>query len=373
MNVEIGRQIRPEQEARFGIVDCDIHPLPRKPEDITRFMPERWRKHANEYGNFFRQPFFGTTPYPRSQPLLSRRDAWPPNGAPPGGDLDFMRAQHLDAYNIEAGLLQVLFPNGGDQRNLDYGAALCRAINEWQLAYFAGPEPRLKASLVVPHEDAPAAIREIESRAGDRRFAQVFISPRTIEPLGRRRYWPVLEAATRNGFPIGLHSFGYNGHATQPGGPPSFYVEEHHSNVQSAQALITSLVMEGVFEHIPGLRVVIIEAGFGWAPMLAWRLDKLWARMRGEVPHVKCPPSEYIREHVWFTTQPMEEPERGEDLRRILDWIGWERILFATDYPHWDFDDPKTAFPIRLSEKERKMVFRDNAVSLYGLEEMARA
>ncbi len=63
--------------------------------------------------------------------------------------------------------------------------------------------------------------------------------------------------------------------------------------------------------------------------------------MRDEVPHLKRPPSEYIREQMWFTTQPMDEPERPEDLRAILDWIGWDRLLFATDYPHWDMDNPE--------------------------------
>ncbi len=363
---------RPAQESRLGIVDCDIHPLPQAISDITQHLPRRWREHAAEYGNHLRQPFFATTPYPRSQPALSRRDSWPPNGGPPGSDLAFMRAQHLDPLGIEAGLLQVLFPNGGDQRNVEYGAALCHAINQWQRETWCGPEPRLKGSIVVPQEDAPAAIKEIEHRAGDRAFAQVFISPRTAEPLGRRRYWPILEAATRNGLPIGLHSSGYGGHASFPGGHPSFYVEEHHSNVQSAQALVTSLVMEGVFEAIPELRIVVIEAGFAYMPALGWRLDKLWGRLRSEVPHVKRPPSEYIREHFWFTTQPMDEPERPEDLRRTLDWIGWDRILFATDYPHWDFDDPRTAFPIRLSETERRKVFRDNAAGLYRLEPTAQ-
>ena len=54
-----------------------------------------------------RTPFTATTPYPRSAPLLSRRDAWPPTGGPPGSDLAFMRQQHLDALNVEFGLLQV--------------------------------------------------------------------------------------------------------------------------------------------------------------------------------------------------------------------------------------------------------------------------
>jgi predicted TIM-barrel fold metal-dependent hydrolase len=196
----------------------------------------------------------------------------------------------------------------------------------------------------------------------------VFIAPRIDEPLGRRRYWPILEAAARAGLPLGMHSGGYNGHASMGGGWPSFYVEEHHAGVQSAQALITSLVFEGVFERIPDLKVVIIEVGFAFLPAFAWRLDQHWARLRSEVPHVKRPPSEYIREHFWFTTQPMDEPERPEDLRHTLDWIGWDRILFATDYPHWDYDDPARAITIKLSETERKMVFHDNAIRLYGLD-----
>jgi hypothetical protein len=38
-------------------------------------------------------------------------------------------------------------------------------------------------------------------------------------------------------------------------------------------------------------------------------MDKHWERMRKETPQVKRPPSEYVREHVWFTTQPIEEPD----------------------------------------------------------------
>ncbi len=113
--------------------------------------------------------------------------------------------------------------------------------------------------------------------------------------------------------------------------------------------------------RIPSLKVVIVEAGFAWAPSLGWRLDQHWARMRDEAPHLKRPPSEYIRKQVWFTTQAMDEPERPADLRAIIDWIGWDRLLFATDYPHWDWDDPLTAFKIRMSEQERRMVFTDNA------------
>lgn len=51
----------------------------------------------------------------------------------------------------------------------------------------------------------------------------------------------------------------------------------------------------------------------------------------------------------------------------MFDWLGWDRILFATDYPHWDMDNPEAAFKLRMSEAERMMVFNANARAVYRL------
>ena len=66
--------------------------------------------------------------------------------------------------------------------------------------------------------------------------------------------------------------------------------------------------------------------------------------------------------------QPLDEPQNPEDLSAILSCIGWDKILFATDYPHWDFDDPETAVKVTLTEAQRRMIFRDNARAVYGLD-----
>jgi Predicted metal-dependent hydrolase of the TIM-barrel fold len=137
------------------------------------------------------------------------------------------------------------------------------------------------------------------------------VLPRTDEPLGRRRYWPIFEAAERNNLPIADHVGGTNGHPSTGGGWPSYYMEEHHAVAETMQSVLSSLVFEGVFERFPGLRVVIMEGGLGWIPSFSARMDKHWLRLRSEVPHLKRSPSEYISEHVWFTTQPMEEPGRA--------------------------------------------------------------
>jgi predicted TIM-barrel fold metal-dependent hydrolase len=63
----------------------------------------------------------------------------------------------------------------------------------------------------------------------------------------------------------------------------------------------------------------------------------------------------------------VDEPERPEDLRAVLDWIGWDRVLFSTDYPHWDMDNPDYALRIRMSDDERRMIYAGNARTVYGL------
>ena len=353
-------------QAKLGIVDCDVHHAMRSPQDLNPFLSQKWREHLATYGSRRPQPFNGS-PFFKAAPALSRKDAWPPNGAPPGADLKFLQQQLLDRYGIAFGMLHLLSPTGMDQRNQDFAAVLCRAINEWQQAEWTQKDRRLKAAIVVPGEDAAAAVAEIEHWAGNPDFCQVSLVTHTIEPLGRRRYWPIYEAAAAHGLPIGLHTSGMNGTAVTPAGWPSFYTEEHHEVAISQQALVTSLVCEGVLARNPSLKIVIVESGLAWVPSLCWRLDQHWNRMRDEVPHLKRPPSSYIREQMWFTTQPMDEPEDPQHLAAILSWIGWDRILFATDYPHWDFDDPENGVKVRLTDEQRRKVFRDNAHAVYAL------
>jgi predicted TIM-barrel fold metal-dependent hydrolase len=190
-----------------------------------------------------------------------------------------------------------------------------------------------------------------------------------LEPVGRRRYWPIYRAIAESGLPLGIHSGGFNGRAPVPGsGWCSFLAEQHHLTQINMQQLVSSMIMEGVLEEFPTLRIAIYEGGLVWVPALGWRLDNLWSRLRAEVPHVTRPPSEYIRERFWFSTQPIDDAERPGQLRETLEWIGFDRILFATDYPHWDFDDPATALRIPLSAEERHAVLAGNAHALFRLD-----
>ncbi|MCA2010446.1 amidohydrolase [Cereibacter sphaeroides] len=354
---------------RLGVVDCDIHPAFENPQELGKYLPQRWRDHIRDYALRTPNPFLGAMTYPRMTPGNGmRRDSWPPSGKPPASDLGFLCEQLLEQCNIEHGILQPLAA-GAVTNNQDLGAALCVGINDWQIDKFAGPEPRLRASICVAQEDATEAVAEIDRRAHDRRFVQVSIPPRTIEPIGRRRYWPIFEAAEHYGLPIGLHTGAFGQRPNTPSGWSSFYLEEHYAASNSLQTVIVSMIMEGVFERFPKLKIVVVEGGFSWVPSLAWRMDREWKRMGGEVPQVKRKPSEYLRDHFWFTTQPIEEPEENRHLADLVRWIGADRLMFSTDYPHWDFDDPRFAFRTPLDPDDRAKIFRENAMALFRLDQ----
>ncbi len=356
--------IQPAAASRLAIADCDIHPRASSLKVLYPWLAKRWQEHLETFGMLHRQPWEKGPAYPKAQPQASRRDAWPPGGQP-GSDLAFMAAQHLDPNNVTLGILNPLGSGQGAQ-NPDLSAAVTHAINEWQVAEWTSKDSRLKASVVVPYEDAAASAREIELRAGDKNFAQVLLLSRTAAPLGQRQYWPIYEAAQAAGLPIGIHAFGYGGSALTAGGWPSYYLEEMVGHAQAQQAVTASLILEGVFERFPKLKVVMIEGGVAWAAALTWRMDAQYRKLKQELPHLQRLPSEYLRSHIWFSTQPIEEPEPRSQLAEVFDWMGWDRILFAPDYQHWDFDDPAHALPIKMTEEQRRKVFLENAQAVYG-------
>src|SRR5260221_11120923 len=123
-------------------------------------------------------------PYANEQPKESRRDAYPPEGGPQGSSLSFMQKQHLDPNNVVLGVLNPL-NTGQGIRNHDLAAAICSAINDWQIEKWTGRDSRLKGSVVVANEDGPAAATEIRKRPGDRNFVQGLLVTRNVYPLAR--------------------------------------------------------------------------------------------------------------------------------------------------------------------------------------------
>jgi predicted TIM-barrel fold metal-dependent hydrolase len=129
---------------------------------------------------------------------------------------------------------------------------------------------------------------------------------------------------------------------------------------------LVSFISHGVFEKFPRLRLLLIEAGSAWLPSLLWRFDTEYKGLRREVPWLRKLPSEYVAEHVWLTTQPLEISPRREQVAELLGWInGAERLCYSSDYPHWDADE-SDYIAARLPTSWHRRVFFENALEFYG-------
>ena len=352
------------------MIDCDVHQNFRSIHDLLPYMPEVHREHILHGG------YHGVTfpEYPWTHPEgFLRRDAFPPDGGPAGSDYETLRRQLLDEYDVDYAILtgeDILTASAMASPHL--AAALCSAYNDWLLEHWLSRDTRLKGSIAVATQDAAKAAEEIRRVGGHPDVVQVLVPSGARAGYGQPEYHPIYEAAVEMGLVVGVHVGG--GGCGTMGAPtatgwPIYYLEYHTLMVTELMSHLVSLICHGVFERFPDLRVVLIEGGVAWLPSLLWRLDQNYKGLRMEVPWVRRLPSEYAREHVRLTTQPLERPDRTKDLRATLEAIGPEMLLFATDYPHWDFDNP---LYVPFDHEWAEQVFDTNAREWYRLPALAK-
>jgi uncharacterized protein len=354
-----------------GLVDCDVHPWPTA-EQLMQFMSPRWREYQKSFG--LRGPTGRGALLMR--PFSARMDSWPPGGGYPGSDSSFAREQLLDKYDITHAILNPppgLFPTwtGGNQPR-EYSADMMRALNDWIQATWLEEDKRWRAAVCVTAEQPAAAAAEIARCVNQSdKFLQVMLPVRMHHPIGNGYYTELIEAAIEHEIVVGIHVGGDGMNQVTGAGPPSYFYENHTGFGQAALSHVASLVFEGTFERYPKLKVVLMETNWSWLAPLAWRMDATWDVLKDEVPHVKRRPSEYLRDHLFITSQPAEEFENAmwfDDVFGQFESIGMnDNFMFATDYPHWDFDSPEEALPKTLAPEKLDRMLWGTASELYRL------
>jgi predicted TIM-barrel fold metal-dependent hydrolase len=343
-----------------GGIDCDIHPAVTNLKTLMPYMDEHWQETFISRG----QDGFNPGSYPVNAPISCRPDWKQPEGRP-GTDLAQLRAQALDAFDSRYAICNCLY-GGAIAVSEEMSAAMCRAVNDWIAAEWLDKEPRLRASIVVPAADPHLAVEEIERCAVDPRFVQILLPAGLEMMLGKRWYWPIFEAAQRHRLPIGLHAGTMYRHAPTSTGWPTHFLHDYVANTNAFEAQMLSLIYEGVFGKFPDLTFVLIESGVTWLPTLIWRAVKTWRGVRPEVPWVKESPAELIRRHFRLTAQPIDGPKDAAILERVINQIGSDdMLLFATDYPHWQFEG-EAALPEGIPSRLIEKILVDNPLATYS-------
>ncbi len=344
------------------VIDCDIHNAFASLTTLVPYLEDHWIAYLRE--SHFRGP--SASDYPSGAPTSAREGTTPAMG-PAGSDLALIREQVLDPWNVEVGILTCGY-QVQSVLNEDLASSLATAINQWQIDHWLEKDARLRASLVVPSQNPVLAAREIERFGDHPGFVQVMLPVRSYSLYGKREYDPMYAAAVARDLAIGIHFGGDPALPPTPVGWPSTYIEECADMAQVFQAQVLSLIAEGAFARFPELRVALIESGFVWMPAWMWRMDKEWKGLRRDTPWVVRPPSDYARQHIRMTLQPMDSPTDPEHLLQVIGQLDSdEMLMFSTDYPHWHFDAPDEAIPHGLPDALLEKILRENARAFYKL------
>ena len=359
----------PRNKKNYLVVDMDVH-VNETPDDLIPYCELPWRKILEGLKGvpyrYLDIPFFA----PNYTSIF-------PSFPDSGGDrrktvtsVPQMR-QDLDDLGVD---IAVIFPDAlltlAAIRQDEYAVALARAYNCWLADKWLSEDNGLLGAVIAPHQNPTAAAEEIRKYAGHKFIKAVYLPTSCVEPLyGHRRYDPVYEAAQETNLPVVLHSvtavhpnFPFNLH-----GFNTNFAAHALAHPFSLVANLVSMIETAVPARFPNLRIAFTEAGISWVPWIMMRLDKEYAERRRDVPLLKDRPSSYIR-RMFFATQPIEEPEHLQDMATVMSLFGGENsVMFASDWPHHDFDHPSKVLQIPVAEEVRRKIMGGNAMRLLNL------
>jgi uncharacterized protein len=346
------------------IIDCDVHHQVAEQSDLFPYLPRRYVEYINDFGSML--PGIGYTNMPGNG---ARHDLWEDPKINPATVPEVCIEKHLNVYDVEIAVLTGGPYAAAVHPDVDYAAAYCRAFNDWTLEQWLSKDARLRGSIHIAPTDPEQAVAEIERLGPRPDFVQVLMPAGARLPFGNRFYHPIYAACERHGLPLCVHFGGEGAGIAAPptaAGYPSYYLEMRMARPQIAMAHLVSLICEGVFEKFPNFRFLFIEHDVFWVPGLLWHMDGDWKGLRDYTPWVKKLPSEYVRQHVRFGSQPLPDTPSKADLVTFLQWLHADEVLvFASDYPHWDWDEPST-FLQGHEPALRQRVMVENARALYG-------
>ena len=256
----------------------------------------------------------------------------------------------------------------------EFAVEIAQAYNNVLFDQFLDKYDHFRGMVTIPTQRPEKAAEEIDRIGNENQIVGLYIATGGPDkPLGDPAYDVIYQAAADHDLAIVYH-----GHvdAFLTDFPRQNQGLETYASVSTlghpwAQMLtMTSLIEQGTPEKFPELDFVFLEAGLLWAAYTMFRLNKTFSMQPNASPLLEKSPEEYIRDQFYFGTQPIEEPNDLSILTKTFDLIGSDSIMFASDFPHWDFDNPATIgnlFEHNFDEDEIDQVLTRNAADVFGI------
>jgi predicted TIM-barrel fold metal-dependent hydrolase len=246
---------------------------------------------------------------------------------------------------------------------------MCQAYNNWIHEFCSHSPDRLKFVAMLPMHDVHLACRELVRCVRELGAVGSFIRPNLINGhYWHSNYWdPLYTVHEELGVTWGFHEgvSALYSHMLELYGENRFYRHVAAHWIEMQQALI-AMVIGGVFEFHPKLRVAFLEAQNSWVPGLLTRIEWDYPQFReSHAPYLSLTPKEYFRRNCWAAVEG-SEPE----IEATAGLIGADRMCVSSDYPHFDSNFPNVANNVLAScSRDTAAKILAGGAALYGFTE----
>ena len=293
-------------------------------------------------------------------PVIRKEVSWDPK----------MRVEDMDLSHVDIG---VLFPTHVSSycalRDVGFENALYRAYHRWVSEFCSYSPHRLKWTLVANMRDSQSAVEEIKYwYANDPNMVGVYFSPQGPDGmlLDDRRLFPIYAAAEALDLPILAHG----GTARPPYSPGTFdlqgmwFLQHGLGNPWAGMAALGALIGGGVFDRFVKLRGAIVETACGWLPSVMDRFDTHYRMSPNHTPALLRSPTHAIKDGRYFHGIDTWETT----LDYVIERMGSDMLLFATDWPHGDTAWPQAVNQLvewkTISDNDKRKILGENAMRL---------
>ena len=375
----LARETKYQAEKGFNdwtIVDVDAHHSEMSSwREVVEYLDDPILKH---YAKEFQSRTGGAPGLSNAMPGLRYQDA---GGRIPHqtqiGEAVEDKSNHRDVTLIRRSMdamgldHQILFPGNllqlGTHPQPRVEAHLALAYNRWVCERILPVDDRVKTLLYLPNSEPEMCLKIIREFGDNPNVSGFMITAVRYKPVHHNQFIPIYRELEERGLPLAFHAGLTWGDDWMK--QLDLFISMHAISFVLCNIVhMTNWIIHGMQERFPKLDVIWIESGLAWLAFLMQRLDSEYLMRPSEAPLLKKLPSEYMAD-MYYTCQPIETSNMALTEETFKAVKAETQLLYASDWPHWDFNPPSTIYDLPfLDEQAKRNILGENAVRLFGID-----
>lgn len=372
VSLEVAPRVKPDpidpRARAYAPIDTDFHFSPRW-SDVRKHLKEPHRTLLAEYPDVGREY---SPKYAMGNDTGGRDTQGTALNAKEIIDV-------LDRIGVETVIISPGYQRTQNMFHPPMVEAVAAAYNDFLEQEILPYSSRLRAEIALSQINPEAGAEEIERRSSNPSFVSIYTEfSGSNEPIGSAKHDPIFAAAAKNDLVVTMHVGNFWQHATPIARGVRTWTElAGIAAVATCMTYVSSMIMQGLFDKFPELRIAVKEGGFWWLPEFMARADDYYLNHPGDIRMVerklesgerflRKSPSEYIKSNFRFSSQPMCFPPRPEHFKLLMAACdGEDMLMYSSDWPHATFDPVNWLFAGALDDKARQKILHSNAAAWY--------